>query len=483
MVNVTLTDNNIAYPPLLTDICGEENPIPVFEDLSFIAGRNLDTLCKENPGLMVFPKCLGMHNDGIEELSVIEFDGSPGYDDDKIRDVEKVRIRTGNLMGFIGIGGKGHHDTRIEIRSRFTENNGQDYFLHYMLEKVFRINLFDMSYSHGKNDGFDLLYLIFPHLLKQALGQGLFRTYRTFRKNDPAVKGVIDINRHIKQNTPFNGNLAYRSREYSSDNDMTQLIRHTIEFLKQKEIGKTLLNADNDTKFAVSQIIAATDPSYCLKNRTRIIYNNLRPVNHPYFLVYKHLQQLCLLILNHQSVQYAQSNSPIYGILFDGAWLWEEYLATILCDSKLGEHRFCHPENKIGTGGIRLFDNSGTDEGENVFNKCYHRIYPDFYRRNTGDEEKDGMILDAKYKHLDNTFVHDDLYQVIAYMHTMKIDAGGFIYPCRDEYKKDDFRLAGYGGNIYRIGFGIPQSSDSYKDFCDGIQASEEALVDFPAVF
>ena len=370
--------------------------------------------------------------------------------------------------------------------------------------------------------------LVFPHLLKRALRQGIFRTYRTFQKNDGAVKGVIDINRHIKQNTPFNGKIAYRSREYSANNDITQLIRHTIEFLKQKEIGKSLLNSDNDTKDAVKQIVAATDSSYCFQNRAKVIHNNLRPVNHPYYSGYKYLQQLCLLILRHQSMQYSQSYSPVYGILFDGAWLWEEYLATILYNPKLAEKQFLHPSNKTGEGGIKLFDNSQNDDDEIAFFKCYRRIYPDFFRKNQssleeglqtslrtseqmslnaenhpslraerGSPETDGIILDAKYKHLENGFVRDDLYQIISYMHTMKISRGGFIFPkevddellCRfiprndketyESWKKEftkNFKLANDTGTVCTIAFPIPQNAENYTEFSSFMKFSEEKL-------
>lgn len=516
MPHLTLTDNNIANPPSLSSLLQNDmqSQIHAFQDLQSIAGKSLQDLCKKNANLLVFPHCLNEHNNGIEELFICELVGNPNYDGDTICDVENVKVKTGNLMGFIGFGGNKNHNTKLEIRSRFTENsndNGQDYFLHYMLEKVFRINLFDMNYSHSKNDGFDLLFLIFPHLLKRALRQGIFRTYRTFQKNDAAVKGVIDINRHIKQNTPFNGKIAYRSREYSANNDITQLIRHTIEFLKQKEIGKSLLNSDNDTKDAVKQIVAATDSSYCFQNRAKVIHNNLRPVNHPYYLAYKYLQQLCLLILRHQSMQYSQSNSPVYGILFDGAWLFEEYLWAILKPLD-----FEHPENKTGKGGIRLFDNSQNDDDEIAFSKCYRRIYPDFYRKNQ-------IILDAKYKHLENGFVRDDLYQIISYMHTMKIATGGFIYPKKvddgllrrfaprndkemltprndktklDFFNVEDFcfsgergfeavdfeflktyKLANDTGTVSRIAFPVPQNAKKYSEFKIFMENAEKSML------
>ena len=498
MPHLTLTDNNIVNLPSLPSLLKDnlQTQIHAYEDLQTVSGKTLKELCTKESSLLVFPDCLNTNNDGIEELVILDLVGSPKYSqDNKIENVDNVKIKTGNLMGFIGFNGKQNHGTQVEIRSRFTENtnnNGQDYFLHYMLEKVFRINLFEMNYSHSKNDGFDLLFLIFPHLLKRALRQGIFRTYRTFHKNDAAVKGVIDINRHIKQNTPFNGKVAYRSREYSADNDITQLIRHTIEFLKQKEIGKSLLNSDNDTKDAVKQIVTVTDSSYCFQNRGKVIHNNLRPVNHPYYSTYKYLQQLCLLILRHQSMQYSQSSSPIYGILFDGAWLWEEYLATILCNPKLAEKQFIHPSNKNRKGGIRLFDNAQAPE-DSSFRKCYRRIYPDFYRENSTKDSADGIILDAKYKHLENGLVRDDLYQIISYMHTMKISTGGFIYPVAStrltEHSEDlkaqlpskvevkNYKLANDTGTVCIISFPIPQNAENYKDFSEIMKITERKII------
>lgn len=486
--HITLIDNTTSS----FSTCESRNKIHVYNDLQTVSGLQISELCEKNANLLVFPHCLDEHKNGIHELSICELVGSPNINsENQISNVENVKIKTGNLMGFIGFSGKGHHGTKLEIRSRFTNNSGQDFFMHYMLEKVFKINLFDMSYSYSKNDGFDLLFLIFPHLLKQALRQGVFRTYKTFEKNDAAIKGVIDINRHIKCNQPFNGKIAYRSREYSADNDMTQLIRHTIEFIKQKSVGQNILNNDPDTKSAVNQIIAATDATYCFQNRGKIIHKNIKPVIHPYFSAYKYLQKLCLLILSHQSIQYSQSNSPVYGILFDGAWLWEEYLATIFCDSMENGYKFLHPENKTGKGGIKLFDNSKDFIEDKIFTKCYRRIYPDFYRPNSKVNnflQNDGIILDAKYKHLENGFVRDDLYQIISYMHTMEIPRGGFIYPLNEktsvennveltsELKIKKYKLAGLSGDIKTIGFPISLSS-SFLEFKKKINNFERELI------
>lgn len=228
-----------------------------------------------------------------------------------------------------------------------------------MLQKVFSINLFDYKYSSGSNGELDLLMFSFSLLLKKALAQGLYKQYQIFKRNDENIKGMIDVSRHINQNIPFNGKISYKSRERTFDNFLTQLIRHTIEYIKTKPFGKLILNCDLETKECVQEIIAATE-SYNMQNREKVIAENLKPVNHPYYTAYKPLQKLCLAILMHRKIGYGKSDKKIYGILFDGAWLWEEYLATIL--TKCG---FRHPRNKVKTGGISVY--SG--------NLCY----PDFY--------------------------------------------------------------------------------------------------------
>ena len=435
----------------------------------------------------MFPHCLGEHDDGIEEQFIVQFEGSAKInDEDKIVSCDDVKIKTGNLMGFIGFSGKGCHGTKLEIRSRFSKNNKQDFFLHYMLEKVFKINLFNLNYSYSNSSGFDFIYLIFPYFLKRALNQGLFKTYKTFERNDSAVKGAINVSRHIRQNVPFGGRIAYRSREYTFDNHIMQLIRHTIEFVKTKPVGKSILAQDEEIRKAVSQIVEVTNETYSLQKRSKVIFENLKPLNHPYYLDYNYLQKLCLMILKNVNSQYSKSSSPIYGILFDGAWLWEEYLWTMLKDAKLGCKNFIHPTNKDRKGGIRLFDNKISDEDSSVRN-CYRRIYPDFYCENLAEDSTDGIILDAKYKQLDKGLVRDDLYQIISYMHTMKIQTGGFIYPVdsttlnnRESAGKvvlDKYCLANNTGFIKSFGFVIPECENNYAAFQQEMQNAEMEFV------
>ena len=418
-----------------------DNPV-VVENLSYFLNKSIHELIKEED-LLIFPHSLVDSNDKIGDQSIGTLQIVNGIH----------KIQTGNIMGFVG-----KADTQLHISSRFgTEKD--DFFLYYMLCQVNSINVFDLPYSQGNITALDLLMLLFPYYLSNALQQGLYKEYRTFHHNDSNVRGVIDINRHIQRNVPFQGNVAYRERVKSDDNALTQLIRHTIEYISKHPIGMALLHCNADVRSQVLQIIEAT-PTYSQKDRTKIISDNLRPKVHPYYSEYRPLQQLCLQILHHEDISMGKNSEYTYGILFDGAWLWEEYLSTLL--SKEG---FTHPQNKSQKGSISLFtDNSG-------------KRYPDFYHA----ESK--IVLDAKYKCLERaTKVSDvernDIHQVISYMHVLSSNIGGLLYPSKAESSTTLIQstLKGYGGTMILFPIHIPVV-DNWNDFIQQIKVTETRLI------
>jgi hypothetical protein len=142
MPHITLTDNNFNNPPKLLEVAKEtDSAIHAYEDLQLVANKSLKDLCK-NQSMLVFPQCLGEHDDGIEEQFIVQFEGSAKInDEDKIVSCDDVKIKTGNLMGFIGFSGKGCHGTKLQIRSRFSENNKQDLTSYSKLNPVLLFNI------------------------------------------------------------------------------------------------------------------------------------------------------------------------------------------------------------------------------------------------------------------------------------------------------------------------------------------------------
>lgn len=365
-------------------------------------------------------------------------------------------VKTGNLAGFIGL-----NDMYIIIRSRFGTENGDDYFLHYMLKKVLSANLFSLKHTATDEQVFDFLLHLFPYFLNKALAQGLYKEYRRNEYNDCNLRGTIDISRHIKCNMPFNGRVTYRTKEFSYDNHVTQLIRHTVEYIRTKQLGEMVLHANVDTQENVSLIVSATS-TYRKQDRQQILKSNLRPVVHPYYTQYVPLQKLCLKILSHERLRYGQSKGEIYGILFDVSWLWEEYLNTLL--APLG---FKHPNNRKNIGGVWL----GYSLRENKKRNAFLR-YPDFY-----DKER-SIILDAKYKKQIDYVA--DVNQVITYLYRMRGRIGMLVHPTADETERKSYSLRGYGDDsnacLIEYQFHIPTKVSSYEDFEGNIRFSETAF-------
>lgn len=137
----------------------------------------------------------------------------------------------------------------------------------------------------------------------------------------------------------------------------------------------------------------------------------------------------------------------------------------------LKKQGFKHPQNKKGSGWLYLFENTRTAKTDNN----YSRIYPDFYK----PEE---CVLDAKYKKItDGKIAREDLYQLITYMHVMKISTGGIIYPLKEsEHTTENnktYALKGYGGTIHTFGLKVPSNPVSREEFAQRMRESEEKLL------
>lgn len=432
---ITIQDNNYQ---------GKVCSLHDVADLLSIGNKSIRQLCDENEHLLVFPLSIDDTDDRIGDSTIVDI-----YAENE----NFVRIKSGNIMGFVG-----RKNQQLKIYSRF-DNQKHDFFLHYMLQKVFSFNIFNLDYTSSEDNVFEFLVYMFPAMLKKAMRQGIYKEYRRFKHNDANVRGTIDISRHIRENIPFRGTVAYNTREFSFDNSVTELIRHTIEYIKTTPSGDIILSSDKTVEDGIKKIVSYT-PSYNHTERIKIIQDNLRPCYHPFYKEYTALQKLCIQILRHEEIKYGTDDNRIYGILFDGAWLWEEYLNTLLC-----EKGFIHPENKLGSGAIYLFEHGG-------------QRFPDF--------GKHDVVLDAKYKRLATNgngldIDRNDVHQIMAYMYRLKAPKGGIICPYMGDSNKvisQKMHKESYLGTMYLYALAISRDDcDSYEEFVKRIAEKENALL------
>lgn len=400
--------------------------------------RALDNLSRED-SIFIFPNDL-QYSPDLEK-------------DQKILETVNQEIKTGNVIGFLGYG-----QERLTISSRFSDESN-DHFLHYLLQKVLNINLTSLDVSLSPEDKlYQLLIYLFPKYLQATLRKGLYKEYQRFFHNDSHVKGVLDVGNHLKKNLPFTGNIAYTTREFTYDNPLMQLIRHTIEYIKNQKNFGVLLDGNRENITEITRVTSA----YKLADRAKIIrMNKIKPIRHAYFREYRKLQELCLMILSQEKHGLGDQEQKIHGILFDVSWLWEEYVHTLLPKG------FVHPRNKDKTDGI------------SVFSVGKRKVYPDFYDR----ERK--IVLDAKYKKLEFTekgINREDLFQLISYSYILKAEKAGLIFPSMEQSVNSEIgKVAGYGAQLKKWSIRIPQNASFYSAFCKMMENSEEnfkAIID-----
>lgn len=376
---------------------------------------------------------------------------SPDLDkDQKILETVNREIKTGNVIGFLGYG-----QERLTISSRFSSKS-DDYFLHYLLQKVLNINLTSLDVGLSREERlYQLLIYLFPKYLEAAMRKGLYKEYQRFSHNDSHIKGVIDVVNHLKKNLPFTGNVTYTTREFTYDNPLIQLIRHTIEYIKTQKSFGAMLDNSRETIAEVTRVA----PSYKLADRAKFIrINKTKPLRHAYFREYRKLQELCLMILNREKHGLGYQEQKIHGILFDVAWLWEEYVHTLLPKD------FIHPRNKEKKGGI------------SVFSDRERKVFPDFYHQNHK------IVLDAKYKKLELTekgINREDLFQLISYSYILKAEQAGLVFPSKEKVVDNEIgKLVGYGALLKKWSIQVPEQAESYQDFVRKMESFEKVFIE-----
>ena len=407
-----------------------------------LVNKSLSTLDRER--FIIFPPLLKDSDDLDEDNCIFRtFNG---------------KTRTCNIVGFLSDG-----ENEIHIHSRFFESQNEDYFLNYMLQKVLHYNVTINEISSSDNHSYyDLLVYLFPYYLEEAMRKGFYKEYVYHSYNDGNVRGQIDINRHIRKNVPFIGNIAYSTREYSFDNKLNQLIRHTIE--KIEVTRPFLLNESLTIRNNVKRIKELT-PSYSHYDLEDVLFENkFNTIKHGFYEEYTQLQTLCLQILTDERIGFGANDQKVHGIIIDIAWLWEEYLNLLIKD------HFYHPQNKVGTMPHYYFNNSNG------------KIYPDFI----GKIPDNRVVADAKYKP-QNNINNNDYSQILSYMFRFNCKQAYFLHPSKEEQHIILYLMEGVSAEatptknkdikVEKIGLKIPEAN-GYEKFVDRIKKSEKQFLD-----
>ena len=348
---------------------------------------------------------------------------------DKDRD---FYLTTGNLIGVVNFRDSEKLKDellRIEVRCRFSEKDTQQYFFNHMLSRVFDCN-FAETVDSSELTLQILLAIRLKFLLADAEAIGAFRQYRTFENNDLRFRGKLDINRHIRLNGMTKDKIAYTVRERTTDNPLNHMILYAEKYIKDK--GWSVFDgsdaADKDARELLKKIHVST-PTFGNRSLSSVLSDkeNLQKIRQPYYAeYYEEIRRVAMALLNDEGANVfdKENEDEINGIVIDGAWLWEEYLAKMA--EPLGYwHAIRGKQSKHKI--YRFLDNA---------DRPFSPLYPDFRFSNGGDEQKASVVLDAKYKF--EKINRDDMAQIFSYMLLTGAKKVGFIYPPQENASADN---------------------------------------------
>lgn len=402
----------------------------------------------EKQGIELFPASHALTNepesDGSGSLPVFVLHGDS---------FETARLETGNCMGVVKLKDESRGvEIQLSIGSRFDSSDRQ-YFLTHLLGKVFGGAFVDLVDSGPDSYWKLLLAILFRSRLLEASRIGVFRQYRQVPHHDLRFRGKLDMAAFIRRDIPFIGRLSYVTHDITLDNPLNHLVRHACSRLAGE--WSSFIFSDKSLTDFYRELERET-PTWEKRNPLACMARNQRPVKHPYFhSTYEPLRKLALRILRSEGITPYSETDEVEGILFDGAWLWEEYLWNLLAP-----FGFVHPANKARRGAWRVLNES---------------FYPDFFLLKEGCPR---IVLDAKYKSERND--QRDILQVSGYMHMLEAQIGGLIKPIQ-ESSRAEFKwslVPEHRSSWHVLGLDIPRESANCREFLRSIERAEQRLIE-----
>ena len=326
------------------------------------------------------------------------------------------RLDTGNLMGVLCFRNQRRGTSlQVEILSRFDKDRN-NFFLNYLLSYVLDVAVGRELVTATPQSILDcLLDAIFVQRFGEAARGGLLRQYRTFRDNDWNFKGHLDMPRHLRENVPLPRGVAYVKREIALDVPANRLLLHAALVVQRRRPDLFERNESAwDALLTLRTGIA--DPGDL---RAVLTHRDCQePIVHPFFReTWEPLRQIARMIIEEERWCRFQESAEeaVSGIVFDGAWLWEEYLATVL--------------GKVGYGHC-VYGESSNDKFKSLWNVYTQEpnaeMLPDFALK---QDRQYIALADAKYK---SFLKREDRLQMISYAFVYEPKVVFVIYPPKD---------------------------------------------------
>ncbi|MBX3001155.1 MAG: hypothetical protein KF893_21710 [Caldilineaceae bacterium] len=312
-------------------------------------------------------------------------------------------LRAGHHVGVVALDG-----LRILIQPKVPLDN-----LFYMLTYAYDLPEFrreevDLT---AAEDLFEFIVDIFVRQVDALIRRGIHRAYVDREENNRFLRGRLLVAEHLRHNRILQDQIYQQRNDYTEDVLENQILRHTLALLsrqryRQESMRPRLRRAHS--AFAAVQPIAVT-PSDC----DRVHYTRLNER-------YRSRVNLARLLLQHLSLEGQAGDQRFFAFLFDMNQIFELFVARYLKESFAA-----HPTLDIEIQPTIWLDTAQKERGR-----------PDLILRRNHQRL---LIIDTKYKRFDGAPASDDIHQMIAYCHTMKVPRSLLIYaePQPPSYRRD----------------------------------------------
>lgn len=283
----------------------------------------------------------------------------------------------------------------------------------------------------------EIFTFILALLIEQAemlFRQGLYRAYLSREEDLPFVRGRIVLGAQLRRHAELKHRHVCAYTDLTLDTAENRVLAATLRLLPallRPGIGE---DASMLMKRARALLPRFDGVGVISRNEALALLPTM--TYHRLNAAYEQVLSLCLLALQHLTLDERPGPHPFASFLVDMPRLFESFVTT-----RLRAHLAAH--------GLRVVAqrHDYLDEARKVGIRPDVLIYPS----GVGSTASPLLVLDAKYRRLegDNPDLNRDLYQVSAYADRYKLRRGVLVYPQFREAAHTEIRLRGTTKQLY----------------------------------
>ncbi|MET3682928.1 5-methylcytosine-specific restriction enzyme subunit McrC [Alkalibacillus flavidus] len=247
--------------------------------------------------------------------------------------------------------------------------------------------------NFSKRGFLDIFVTLFLRETQSQLKRGIIKGYQKVGNNLSTVKGKINFREQLRTNVIDKSKFYCNYSKFTDDIFINRIIKYTLIYLRNKPIS-----AEN--KNLIKQLLVYLEGvTVCdvdMKSLDEITFdrNSKR---------FSQTIEYCKLLLNSYVLDLKIGDNKVNHLLFDMNKLFEKYIFKIL--------RNTYKNNVYYQPSAYLLKNIDFPH------KKHNRISPDIVLNN---EEGTNLIIDTKWKVVNNFVNEKDVYQMFTYLNTLE---------------------------------------------------------------